>query len=81
VEHLNTLQSDRNLVEIRKLIEETNKYLEESRKYNEESRKLSFESRKLEIQTQLTSKKVHWFEATIMMAVVVATATVTKLFL
>jgi hypothetical protein len=61
------LYIDKALVEIRKMQEETKKYIEESKK--------------MTLEQKLTYKKVQYFEFSIMMAIIVATVTMTKLFL
>jgi hypothetical protein len=61
------LYIDKALVEIRKMQEETKKYIEESKK--------------MTLEQKLTYKKVQYFEFSIMMAIIFATVTMTKLFL
>ncbi len=69
MEHSKTdeLYIDKALVEIRKIQEETKKYIEESQK--------------MALEQKLTYKKVQYFEFSIILAIIVATATMTKLFL
>lgn len=61
------LYIDKALVEIRKMQEETKKYIEESQK--------------MALEQKLTYKKVQYFEFSIILAIIIATATMTKLFL
>ena len=62
-------------------LSESQKMLAEMRKMNEETAKFVQEAHKARNEGDLAAKRVKWYEITILLAIVAATAAVTKIFL
>ena len=61
--------------------EERQKFIAEMRRMNEETAKFVQEAHKARSEGDLAAKKVKWYEVAIVLAIVAATAAVTKIFL